>query len=68
MPLRPTTEETNMKAGETLRFDCPDCDAEFEVTYEPKASGNPKTARGIEPKAVTRCPFCGHEVNEEDAL
>jgi Zn finger protein HypA/HybF involved in hydrogenase expression len=48
-----------VQAGETVRCDCDDCGAEFEVTYEPKAKG--RDAVAIAPKQVTHCPLCGSE-------
>lgn len=51
-----------MKAGATQRFDCGDCNTEFEVTLEPKeapAEGSKPPARPSPPKPVTHCPFCG---------
>lgn len=55
-----------MNAGETVRVDCDGCGCEFEVCYEPKARDKPKEAKGIDPKKVTVCPFCGGDVNTED--
>lgn len=56
-----------MNAGETMRFDCGDCNAEFEVTYEPKAKGKPSEASGIKPAPeVGHCPFCGADIETED--
>jgi uncharacterized protein with PIN domain len=48
-----------VKAGETERFDCEECSAEFEVTYEPKCKDKPSAAKGILNNDVTTCPFCG---------
>ncbi len=48
-----------MSAGETQRFMCDDCNAEFEVAFEPKVRPGSKEARSIEPKDVDYCPFCG---------
>lgn len=53
-----------MKPGETSRFQCNDCDTEFELTLEPKAKGT-KEAETIRPRAVEGCPFCGSEDLEQ---
>ena len=52
-----------MKAGQTERFYCEDCLAEFEVTYEPKAKG--LNDIDIEEKFLHMCPFCGKTITEE---
>jgi len=46
--------DRTVKSGSTVRYDCEDCNTEFEVTLEPKdKEGDGK------PKKVTACPFCG---------
>lgn len=58
----------SVKPGEAVRIDCPDCMAEFEVTYEPKAKGMPDKAKGIEPMdEIAYCPACGGSVDPEEA-
>lgn len=54
-----------MKAGETERFDCSSCNAEFEVTFEPKAKDDPAAVKSIKPADVTCCPFCGDDLDIE---
>jgi len=46
-----------MGPGETKRYDCDDCQREFEVTLEPKAK-ELKDKKGLEAAKVTCCPFC----------
>lgn len=54
-----------MMSGETERFDCPECNAEFEVTREPKCKG--KTPQmGDEDLSVEWCPFCGEAIPSPD--
>lgn len=69
-PLWRCNMPMEIKAGETLRFDCPECSAEFDVTYEPKCAGDGKEAKkaanDTEPCDVTTCPFCGVELEGED--
>ena len=53
-----------MNAGETARFDCPDCNREFEVCLEPKAKGmkNPPD----DTADVLHCPFCGADIESDE--
>jgi hypothetical protein len=50
-----------MKAGETQRFQCNDCNREFEVILEPKAKNMKPEDRPKEEGNVGACPFddCG---------
>lgn len=54
-----------MKDGETARFDCENCNVEFEVTLEPKAKGLKGHKPGPEQKVIA-CPFCAEESSFED--
>ena len=53
-----------MKEGQTKRYDCEECNIEFELTLEPKSKGN---INGKEVD-VMNCPFCGSGqiVTDED--
>lgn len=53
-----------MKAGSTQRFDCGDCNTEFDVTYEPKCK--PSEVDTFEEVIVSHCPFCGYALAEID--
>lgn len=44
-----------VKAGEKVRFDCPGCNAEFEVTVEPKMVGKSDDTA----VRIAYCPSCG---------
>jgi uncharacterized protein with PIN domain len=55
-----------IKPGETQRFDCEECECEWEVTLEPKAAGKPKEIAAMNSQEVTRCPFCGAALPDDD--
>ncbi len=55
-----------MNAGETKRYDCTRCEGEFDITYEPKAKGNPQAIAGFPPVTVATCPSCGGEIKPSD--
>jgi hypothetical protein len=52
----------NLKPGETARFNCENCEAQFAVTLEPHADGMPLL--GAEPAPVLFCPLCGSDLIE----
>lgn len=55
-----------MNPGQTERFNCDQCETEFEVTLEPKAKDNPREARDMEGGVVSYYPFCGGDITRED--
>lgn len=56
-----------LKAGETQRFQCNECNREFEVTLEPKAKDAEPSKRPTDTAVVGTCPFdnCGSADIEE---
>lgn len=54
-----------IKPGETATFDCPECNAEFSVTYEPKCVKDKTSAKTMKSADVTVCPLCGAELDED---
>lgn len=53
-----------IEPGDMLRFQCPDCLTEFEVTLEPKCETE-ESRRGMTAKHASFCPFCGKQTIEE---
>lgn len=56
--MKPDTDklEEPIVCGQTIRFMCFDCMAEFEITHEPLHKRNPD---GIKTATVSYCPYCG---------
>jgi len=61
--LKTNDETVELGAGQMERFYCNECDAEFDLTYEPKARDCPQEAEYIGSKEVGYCPFCGGTVS-----
>lgn len=55
-----------MKAGETERATCNECDTEFEVTFEPKAVNMAEEDRPKDEDDLRHCPFCSSDSIEID--
>lgn len=53
--------KTTIKAGETITFDCDDCDAGFSITFAPDTKDDPASGEKVQPTKVSYCPFCGVE-------
>lgn len=47
------------RPGETVRGTCDSCNTEFEVTLEPKAKADERSAAQMPSQRVQFCPFCG---------
>jgi hypothetical protein len=58
-PQPPEPIDSAMKAGETRRLCCEHCSIEYELTFEPKARHDAKSAAQIRPEIPDCCPFCG---------
>lgn len=55
-----------IKPGETVTLDCTECSTEFEVTLEPKAKTDARSARNMPSKKVFCCPFCTADLTDQD--
>lgn len=59
-----------LKPGDSARFYCEGCSAEFDIVYEPKAIQDRKSAAGM-PSITLKsegvpCPACGDPMTCED--
>lgn len=50
-------DHSKLNNGETKRFECDECQKEFEVTLEPKCAEMKDPPKGY--GGVDYCPFCG---------
>lgn len=51
----------NIKPGETKTLTCGGCSTEFEITLEPKAKRDKKSAATMPDQTLVVCPFCGKD-------
>lgn len=55
-----------MSAGETVRIDCSECDAECSITYIPEVAEGSEEADDFLDAVVGFCPFCGHRIESTE--
>ena len=48
-----------VQPGDTLRYYCEGCEAEWDVTFEPKAKEDKASAKEMGAAEVRFCPACG---------
>jgi uncharacterized Zn-finger protein len=50
-----------IKPGNSITITCGECDREYKLTYEPKATDmNEREKLGIDPAPFIFCPFCSN--------
>lgn len=53
------SRSATIHAGETLRFMCCACSAEFEIRHEPLYADVRGDAAGPKAATIEHCPYCG---------
>ncbi len=54
-----------MRPGETKLIECPECQAQYRLTYEPGADLGGDDTFVFTPQPACHCPFCGGDLDDD---